>query len=207
MLSTNCTNTRLRMVGTLKPFPDGHIPHPEQSHRPRNRKASQHPKRRSINIQHLITLKGCSRDEHDIITNSGMKGNKGPCRTGKPIPQYTKQRQATAFEPCQAPQSPAHLPSHIKRPNPVPPQLPRIPHRHQKTHQTISLPLFRSPAQPHVDNDAYLRPLHTPALCQTCWRFGKVGSCTPVRPTTGQSERIEMKHEGEGTGRSQRLLQ
>lgn len=162
-----------------------HIPYPEQSLDDEKRKASQHPKRRSINLQHLITLKGCSRDEHDRYNAQRYDGYEGSRRavqnreTHTNIAAYSvhKHHQTTTISiPCHAPQPPpiAHLTSN------KPPSSPHLlqiattaPHYPPPDHP---LPLFRSPSSPR-------RPCtyRTPALCQTCWRFGKVGFAPPCR--------------------------
>lgn len=162
-----------------------HIPYPEQSLDDEKRKASQHPKRRSINLQHLITLKGCSRMNTTGITHSGMtamKGPEGPCRTGKHIPilQRTQYTNTTKPPPSPSPATPPNrLPSPISHQT-SPPSSPHLlqiattaPHYPPPDHP---LPLFRSPSSPR-------RPCtyRTPALCQTCWRFGKVGFAPPCR--------------------------
>lgn len=154
-----------------------------------------------LTYNNLITLKGCSRDEHDIITNSGMKGNKGPCRTGKHIPQSTKQRQATASEPCLPPNRRpiSHLTSNAQTPFRHSSLEPPI--ATKKPHQTISLPLFRNPVRPAPRRQRRIPPppAHPGTLSNMLafWKSGIVDPC-PAYHRAERAHRDETRGRGHG---------
>lgn len=129
-----------------------------------------------MNTTAAVCMKGCT--------------TKGPCRAGK----HPAQHNTTQHIPVQNNTQLQLWPRRIERQTPPNPLL-DLSHSSQNRHQrrpppNDPLPLFRRP----------LRSVKHAGVLEKWDRH------TPVRPTTGQSERVEMKREGGFLLRCQRCV-